>query len=240
MGRRFSPDFSWGIWLLSLSKARLFNNAGTTEANSYQFGAYGAWTNANFFARGLATFGWQNYRNTRPGVVDTISSNPDGTTFVAAGKIGYLFDIGKTQVGPIGSLIYARAKVNGFTEFGDPVLTLTVGQQVAEVLIGSVGAQFRFPFWVNGRLISPYLNLTVDDDFIGNGRIIQFGATSAPLIINNWTIPNGTSQHVYGRVAGGIVAPVTNNVALTMNLSQTLGRQGGNDFYGNGGLKISF
>ena len=130
--------------------------------------------------------------------------------------------------------------MNGFTEFGDPVLTLTVGQQVAEALIGSVGAQFRFPFWVNGRLISPYLNLTVDDDFIGNGRIIQFGATSAPLIINNWTIPNGTSQHVYGRVAGGIVAPVTNNVALTMNLSQTLGRQGGNDFYGNGGLKISF
>ena len=33
----------------------------------------------------------------------------------------------------------------GYTEFGDPVLTLTVGQQVGEALIGSVGAQFRFP-----------------------------------------------------------------------------------------------
>jgi len=221
-------------------KARFFNNAGSTEANAYQFGAYGAWTNAHFFAQGLATFGWENYRNSRPGVVDTITSNPDGTSFVAAGKVGYLFDTGKSQVGPIGGLTYARARVNGYTENGDPVLALNVGQQTAEALIGSVGAQFRFPFLVNGRMISPYVNLTMDDDFIGNGRIIQFGATSAPLIVNNWNVPNSTSQHVYGRVAAGVVAPVSNTVALTANVSQTFARQGGNDFYGNGGLKISF
>ena len=77
-------------------------------------------------------------------------------------------------------------------------------------------------------MISPYINLTMDDDFIGNGRIIQFGATSAPLIVNSWTVPNSTSQHIYGRVAAGVVAPVSNNVALTANVSQNLcasGRQ---------------
>jgi outer membrane autotransporter protein len=232
--------FVGGAFDYSNPKARLFNNAGTTDVNSYQFGVYGAWADAHFFAQGLATFGWQNFRNTRPGVVDTITSNPDGTTFLAGGKVGYLFDAGKSQVGPIGGLIYGRARVNGYTEAGDPVLTLTVGAQTAETLVASAGVQFRTPFMVNGRVISPYLNLTAEDDLIGNGRIIQFGATSAPLIINNWAIPNGTSQHVYGRVAGGVVAPVTNNVALTMNLSRTLGHQGGDDFYGTGGLKISF
>ena len=232
--------FVGGAFDYSNPKAKFFNNAGTSEANAYQFGAYGAWANKHFFAQALATFGWQNYRNSRPGVVDTITSNPDGTSFVAAGKVGYLFDAGKSQVGPIGGLTYARARVNGYTENGDAVLTLNVGQQTAEALIGSVGAQFRFPFWVSGRMINPYVNLTADDDFIGNGRIIQFGATSAPLIVNNWIVPNGTSQHVYGRVAAGVVAPVSNNVALTANVSQTFGRQGGNDFYGNGGLKISF
>jgi outer membrane lipase/esterase len=221
-------------------KARLFNNAGTTDVNSYQLGIYSAWASSHFFAQGLATYGWQNYRNTRPGVVDTITSNPDGTSFVVAGKAGYLFDAGKNQVGPIGGLTYARARVNGYTEAGDPVLTLMVGSQTAEALVASVGAQFRTPFTVNGRIISPYFNLTAEDDLIGNGRIIQFGATSAPLIINSWAIPNGTSQRIYGRVAGGVVAPVTNNVALTVNLSRTLGHQGGDDFYGNGGLKISF
>jgi phospholipase/lecithinase/hemolysin/uncharacterized protein YhjY with autotransporter beta-barrel domain len=232
--------FIGGAFDYSNPKARFFNNGGSTEANAYQFGAYGAWTDAHFFAQGLATLGWQNYRNTRPGVVDTITSNPDGTTFVAAGKVGYLFDAGTSQIGPIGGLTYARAKVNGYTESGDPVLTLNVGQQTAETLIGSIGAQFRFPFMVSGRLISPYINLTADDDLIGNGRIIQFGATSAPLIVNNWMVPNATSQHIYGRVAAGVVAPVSTNVALTANVSQTFARQGGNDFYGNGGLKISF
>jgi uncharacterized protein YhjY with autotransporter beta-barrel domain len=233
--------FVGGAFDYSNPKARLFANQGTTEANAYQLGAYGAWTNANFFAQGLATVGWQNYRNVRPGVVDMITSNPDGTSVVAAGKVGYLFGTpDKFQVGPIGSLLYARAKVNSYTEAGDPVLTLNVGQQTAETLIGSVGAQFRFPFWVQGKLISPYINLTADDDFIGNGRIIQFGATSAPIIINNWSIPNSNSHNVYGRVAAGVVAPVWNNVALTANLSQTFARTGGNDFYGNGGLKISF
>jgi outer membrane lipase/esterase len=72
--------------------------------------------------------------------------------------------------------------VNGYTESGDPVLTLTVGPQTAETLVASAGVQFRTPFMVNGRIISPYLNLTAEDDLIGNGRIIQFGATSAPLI----------------------------------------------------------
>jgi outer membrane lipase/esterase len=232
--------FIGGAFDYSNPKAKFFNNAGTTEANAYQFGAYGAWTNAHFFAQGLATFGWQNYRNVRPGVVDTITSNPDGTSFVVAGKVGYLFDAGKSQIGPIGGLTYARARVNGYTESGDPVLTLNVGQQTAETLIGSVGAQFRFPFLVSGRLINPYINLTADDDFIGNGRIIQFGATSAPLIVNSWMVPNGTSQQVYGRVAAGVVAPVSDTIALTANVSQTFARQGGNDFYGNGGLKISF
>jgi outer membrane lipase/esterase len=233
--------FVGGAFDYSNPKAHLFNNTGSTEANAYQLGAYGAWTNANFFLQGLATVGWQNYRNVRPGVVDTITSNPDGTSVVAAGKIGYLFGTpDRVQVGPIGSLLYARAKVNGFTEAGDPVLTLNVGQQTAETLIGSVGAQFRFPFWVSGKIISPYVNLTADDDIIGNGRIVQFGATSAPIIINNWAIPNTNSHNVYGRIAAGIVAPVWNNVALIANVSQTFGRTGGNDFYGNGGLKISF
>jgi outer membrane autotransporter protein len=221
-------------------KARLFNNAGTTDVNSYQLGVYAAWADAHFFAQGLATYGWQNFRNTRPGVVDTITSSPDGTTFVAGGKTGYLFDAARTQIGPIGGLTYAHVRVNGYTETGDPVLTLTVGRQTAEALVGSVGVQFRAPFLVNGRIISPYLNLTAEDDLIGNGRIIQYGATSAPLIINNWAIPNGNSQRVYGRVAGGVVAPVTDNVALTMNLARTLGQWGGDDFYGSGGLRISF
>ena len=73
---------------------------------------------------------------------------------------------------------------------------------------------------------------------IGNGRVIHFRATSAPLIVNAWTVPNGASRDVYGRIASGVVAPVSDTVSLTA--TRTLGRQGGDDFYGAGGVKISF
>jgi outer membrane lipase/esterase len=221
-------------------KAHLFNNAGTTEANSYQLGLYGGWTDRHFFAQGLATIGHQDYRNTRPGVADTITSNPDGSTFVIAGKTGYLFDVGPTQLGPIGGLTYAHAQVNGYTESGDPALTYNVGRQTEEALIGSVGMQLRTPFFFRGQVISPYLNLTAEDDFIGNGRLIQFGATSTPLIVNNWNVPNGASRDVYGRVTAGVAVLMWKNVSFTANVSRTFARESGDDFYGTGGLKVSF
>lgn len=220
-------------------KAKLYNNGGRIEADSYQLGLYGGWSDAHFFAQALGTIGWQKFHNTRNGIIDSISFSPDGMTVVAAGKVGYLFDAGRTRIGPIAGLTYARAKVNAYTEAGDAALTLSVGEQVAEALVGSAGGQIRFPFLINGRIISPYLNLTAEDDFIGNGRIIQYGATSAPLIVNNWSVPDGANR-VYGRLAAGVVAPVSDTIALTANLSTTFARQGGNDFYGNGGLKISF
>jgi outer membrane lipase/esterase len=221
-------------------KAHFFNDAGSTEANSYQLGIYGGWADRHFFAQGLATVGYQDYRDSRPGAGGTITGNPDGSTFVVGGKTGYLFDVGPTQLGPIGGLTYAHAQVSGYTEQGNPALTFNVGRQTEEALIGSVGLQFRAPFIVHGQVINPYLNLTAEDDFIGDGRLIQFGAASTPLIVNNWSIPSSVSREVYGRVTAGVVAPVWGNVSITANVSRTFARQGGDDFYGTGGLKISF
>jgi outer membrane autotransporter protein len=169
-----------------------------------------------------------------------ITSSPDGSTFVVGGKTGYLFDIGPTQLGPIGGLTYAHARVNGFTEQGDPAQTFNVRAQTEEALIGSVGMQLRAPFMVHGTVISPYLNLTAEDDFIGNGRLIQFNAASTPLIVNNLNIPNGASREVYGRVTAGVVAPVWRNVSFSANVSRTFARDTGDDFYGAGGVKIAF
>jgi outer membrane lipase/esterase len=220
--------------------AHLFNNAGTTEANSYQLGLYGGYADEHFFAQALATIGHQDYHNTRLGGVDAITSNPDGSTFVIGGKTGYLFDVGPTQLGPIGGLTYAHAQVNGYTESGDPALTFNVGRQTEDALIGSLGVQLRAPFVVHGQIINPYLNLTAEDDFVGNGRLIQFNASSTPAIVNNWNIPNNASRDVYGRVTAGVVAPVWNNVSFIANVSRSFAREGGDDFYGTGGLKISF
>ncbi len=125
---------------------KLSNGNGKTNSNSFQFGIYGTVATANYFAQGLIAGGIQNYRNSRPGVVDTISSSPSGNSLVTGGKVGRLFDLSGVRAGPIAGLLYDRAKVNGFSEAGDPVLTLNVGQQVDSSLVVSAGGQIRLPF----------------------------------------------------------------------------------------------
>ncbi|MEA2832090.1 MAG: outer rane lipase/esterase [Methylobacteriaceae bacterium] len=220
--------------------ANALNGNGKTDTNAYQFGVYGAWVDAHFFAQGFVGGGVQQYRNSRFGVVDVITSNPTGSSLIAGGKVGYLFNVGPAlQIGPIVGATYARADIKGFTENGDPALVLTIGPQRVETIVGSAGAQIRYPVIFNGVAFNPYLNLTADDDLRGNGRIIQFGAVSAPLITNTWTVPNG-SHRIYGRVAGGVQADVVSSVAVTLTASRTIGRQGGDDFYGSGGIKVRF
>ena len=218
----------------------LNQNAGTTKATTSQLGLYGAYTQKNLFLQYQMAYGWLNYTNSRPGVVSSISADPNGNTFTTALKGGYLFDLSPSlRVGPIGGLTYAQAHIDGYTETGDPVLTLSLNGQTAKSLLGSLGAQTRTAFSLGKTKVDSYLNLTVENNFKDSDRVIQYSATSAPLIVNAWTA-RGASNHAFIRLAAGGDVALTNSVALRLNLSQTLDQPGGNDFFCTGGLNVKF
>jgi len=218
----------------------LSQNGGTTSADAKQLGLYGTFTQKNLFLQGLVSYGWLNYSNSRSGVVSTITAKPDGETFAAALKGGYLFDVAPSlRLGPIAGLTYVRAHVDGYNENGDQVLTLNLNEQTAKTVLGSVGAQARCAFDLGSTKLDSYLNCTVENNFEGADRVIQYSATSAPQIVNSWTT-TGASNHAFVRIAAGANANLTSAVAVMLNLSQTIEQPGGNDFYCAGGLKISF
>ena len=107
----------------------------------------------------------------------------------------------------------------------------------------------RVPSWLrppdarafawNSTAIDAYFNATAEDYFNGVTRLIQYSAVSAPLIVNTWTAA-GAPNHAFARLSTGASARVTGDVALTINLSQTLGQPGGDGFVGSGGIKIAF
>ena len=218
----------------------LSQNGGTTSADAKQLGLYGTFTQKNLFLQGTVSYGWLNYSNSRSGVVSTITAKPDGETFAAALKGGYLFDVAPSlRLGPIAGLTYVRAHVDGYNENGDQVLTLNLNEQTAKTVLGSVGAQARCAFDLGSTKLDSYLNCTVENNFEGADRVIQYSATSAPQIVNSWTT-TGASNHAFVRIAAGANANLTSAVAVMLNLSQTIEQPGGNDFYCAGGLKISF
>ncbi len=218
----------------------LSQNGGTTSADAKQLGLYGTWTQKNLFLQSLVSYGWLNYSNSRSGVVSNITANPDGKTFSTALRGGYLFDVAPSvKFGPIAGLTYVQAHVNGYSETGDPVLTLSLNEQTAKTVLGSVGAQARCAFDLGSKKLDSYLNVTVENNFESSDRVIQYSATSAPLIVNSWTA-TGALNHAFVRLATGSNANLTSAISIMLNLSQTIGQPGGNDFYCTGGLKISF
>ncbi len=218
----------------------LSQNAGTTSADANQLGLYATCTQKNLFLQSLLSYGLLNYSNSRSGIVSKITAKPDGETFAAALKGGYLFDVAPSvKFGPIAGLTYVQAHVNGYSENGDPVLTLNLNEQTAKTVLGSVGAQARCAFDLGSTRLDSYLNFTVENNFEGSDRVIQYSATSAPLIVNSWTA-TGAPNHAFVRLATGSNANLTSAISIMLNLSQTIGQPGGNDFFCTGGLKISF
>ena len=216
------------------------NGGASSQMQNVQFGLYGAVAGPHWFGEVVGSLGGASAQNSRPGVVSPLTSSPSGETFAAAGRGGYLFDLSATsRLGPIAGLSYVRSAFGAYTETGDAALTLNAGAQTLQATIGSIGAQWRQTFALASNRINAFVNLTLEDNFNGTGQVLQYAATSAPMIVNSYASP-GLARRAYGRVAFGADMGITANVALTAGLTQTLGQPGGDTLAVNGGVKISF
>lgn len=209
------------------------------EMNSFQGGAFASLSYPNFFIDGALTYGLNQVDTRRPGIIDTIYGSPDGNTFTAAARTGYLFDIGTLKAGPIAELAYANVRVGSYAERGDSLLTLGVNSQSFEGLTGGAGVQIRTTMPAFAGSFSPFINLTAQHDFLGGVRTITSFSTDAPLLLINTSGGRPTSD-VYGKVAGGFNIDIGRGLSGLLTGSSSFGRGYGNDYALNGGLKYQF
>jgi outer membrane lipase/esterase len=143
------------------------------------------------------------------------------------------------RAGPVVALDYAKAKVDGYTETGDPALTLNVSSVKAKSLTGGIGAELRGDFNTGGVSVRPYLSAIVEKELSGDAQTIRFAQTTAPGIVNSWSLGD-RSKSAYGRISGGGSAEILSGVAMNAVLSTTVGRDDGNDVSGHVGLNVGF
>lgn len=218
----------------SRPKVTFGNQAARIRAHSWQVGAYGSFSLAGLFGQGYLGYGHDSDRITRSGVVEDMTADPHGNHTVAGAKGGYLMSFLGFKAGPVVALDYARAKVGGYTEAGDPALTLNVSGQSLKAVTGQAGLELRGD--VAG--FRPFVDLTAEHDFTGDGRLITFSQTSAPVIVNEWAVTRG--KDTYGRLSGGASASLFGGVSLDAFATTTLGRDNGQEVGGQIGLKARF
>jgi outer membrane lipase/esterase len=206
--------------------------------DAFQFGGYSSYTSKNWFVDGLVAYSRQNLHTDRAGIIDTIYGSTTADLFTIAAKAGYLFDVAAMRIGPIGGLNYAHATIAGYTETGDVLLTQIVNRQDIDSLSGSAGVQVRLPFAMGRALYSPFVNVTAEHDFLGDGRIVT--TTQSTTLLLPVLTPVNAANQTYGKVVAGVAGQLAGNVSGMINAYGTFARNDGN-FYGvNGGIKVSF
>jgi len=218
----------------SRPRVRFGNDSARVNARSWQVGGYGSIASDGLFGQGYAGYGHDKNSITRTGVVEDMTAHPSGNHVTAGVKAGYLLPMGPVRVGPVAALDYARAKVDGYTEGGDPVLTLDVGNQSLKSLTGQLGVEVRAD--LTG--IRPYASLTLEHEFTGDSRSVRFDQTSAPIIVNTWDVSR--NKQTYGRASLGAAATLWGNTSLDAAVTTSLARDGGPDLGGHLGLRASF
>jgi outer membrane autotransporter protein len=215
------------------------NSGAGIDTDAVQAALYVSHSTRNWFADALIGFGHHDLDLSRPGVIDTIRSSTDATSFSAALKAGYLWDLGGLRAGPIAGLNYTHARVGGYTEKGDPLLTYKVSGQTIDLLTGSVGVQLRAPFSAGGNAFSPFLNITLEHNMGDSDRTMTASLLQAPLVPILSPVPN-FADRTYGKVEGGVMIEIGPAIAATINAATTFARDEGNDYRLSLGLNYRF
>jgi len=223
-------------------KVNFHGDAAQVRGKTWQIGAYGNMASGGLFGQAYLGYGKDNNDIDRVGVIDELEASPDGSHVVGGVKAGYLLAIGDVfggifqgvQAGPIVALDYAKAKVDSYTETGDPALTLNVSKQSLKSTAGQIGVEAR----ANVQGVRPYAAVVAEHDFSGNGRVIRFSQTTAPTIVNLWNIDG--HEETYGRVISGASANLWTGATIDWSMSSTFGRDNGREFGMQLGLRAAF
>jgi uncharacterized protein YhjY with autotransporter beta-barrel domain len=219
-------------------RVRFGGDTSRINGRSWQIGGYAGTKLGAMSLQGHIGFGWDRHRIRREGVLDDMTARPRGTHMTAGAKAGYLLPMGALNLGPVAAVDFARAKVRGYTEDGDPALTLNVGSQRLSSLTGGVGVEAQADLTTGGSSIKPFVSAMLEHDFTGDDRAIAFSQTSAPVIVNSWTVDG--SRETYGRLSGGASAALFGTMSINAAVTATFGQNSGDELGAHIGLRAGF
>jgi uncharacterized protein YhjY with autotransporter beta-barrel domain len=237
-------EYDGGSWLvgaaatLSRGDSQFLSGSGSIDSEMLQIGGYASWSSGGAFVEAYGGIGKGDLGIRRDAVIDEIQGETDADTIVAGGQIGYLFDLGQVRIGPVAGISYAKAEIDGFTETGDPVLTLNVQDQDIDRLVGSLGVELNADLDIGGSRVAPFLSATVEKELNDDPRTIRYASTAAPEIVNQWVVTG--DDETYGRVSLGANLQITNGLSVQVAGSTTIGQDNGDRSGASVALRLGF
>ena len=209
--------------------------AGSVKIDSGKLGLYGTVFDHGFFLNGVVGGGLNSYDTKRETLGGLARGDADGSDFNALLGTGYTYRRGGLSAGPIASVRYSWAGIDGFTERGS-LAPLEIGDQSESSLKSTAGFQTSYAFLLGKIAITPQARAQWQHEYLSDTRGI--GASFLP----------GGAFTVYGPEIGRDSLLV--DVGTTVQLTQMVGiyafytgNLGGNNYTShsvNGGVQVSF
>jgi uncharacterized protein with beta-barrel porin domain len=178
--RRFEGNNVLGAALgLLRADATVRDDAGSQDAKGYSFSVYGSYNFADTgYINLIANVGRNDYDGSRNiGSGASVSSNTSGTQYGAALSVGYDFNRDAVMFGPYGRVEYVHARIDAFSENGDPNAALTMGEQNVSATFLTLGGQANWAIPMSWGILQPNARLEWQYQASGNP-----GAVSAQLV----------------------------------------------------------
>ncbi|WP_293341553.1 choice-of-anchor F family protein [Parvibaculum sp.] len=171
-----------------------------------------------FNADVMLGYSWLDYDNERRivfgGINQTASSNTDGTQTTAALRAGYNFAFGDVIAGPSAQLQHLDLSVDGYTETGAGVLSMTVNDMDFESTTLWLGGQVSMPVEVASGTLRPSAHLHWVKEFEDGSNSVGTTFTGGTV---PFTTPLDSRDENYIRGGVGVSSSLGNdgmNVAL--------------------------
>jgi uncharacterized protein YhjY with autotransporter beta-barrel domain/phospholipase/lecithinase/hemolysin len=216
------------------------NDGAAADIGAFQAAAYLSYATKQVFADVLAAYGSHDVGIQRPGILDPVTSSTEASAYALAARGGYLFDLGGLRAGPVAGLTYVHARVDGYTESGDPLLTYNVSAQEIDSLTGNVGIRLLAPFKAGAGYVVPYLNVLLEHQLGDQTRTQTVDQVQTSLNLPIMTSFANFETRTYGRVDGGITFELAPDIGGTINAGSTFARDEGQDYRVSAGLNVKF
>ncbi len=220
------------------SETDLSRKFGGNDFDYGQVGVFVAFRDKNLSADIGVTGTKGSFDLLRTGVMDDLSANPDADAFGAFAQVKYLFSTKGSNIkfGPIGSVSYTRLNVDGYTERGDSLITISTEDQSIDQLTANFGVTL-----LGKDVLSKGLDfqLQVTGEYQRTGdHDLGYYQTNAPTRRLSKLI-DGDSE-LYGRVTGSLNYSYAEGQALFVTGTTTFGRDEGEQSGVSAGVKINY
>lgn len=238
---RFEGEHMLGAALgLLKADSNVHGGLGTADAKGYSVSLFGTYVpTEKAYIDLIANIGHNTYDSQRQqSVGGNASSNTSGNQFAIAVSAGWNFNQGPLTLNPFGRVEYVDAKVNGFTESGNPGEALTIGEQRVKATTLTLGGQASYAASTSWGVLLPYARLELQYLAQTNAQDVtaQLVGVTAPAAI----VPVLGQDKTFGNFAVGASAILPRGVSCFFNYQQVFGKDNFKDQKYTLGLRLEF